>query len=156
MMTIEIRFAKRNEAEKIAQFVSAVANQHIGPELSDDGLQTLLESMNPTATQERMDEGWPHFLALDRTSIAGVVVIKPPTHLYHFFVRTDLQRQGIGTKLLVAADDWSLQQHTRKLATVNASQNAIPVYHRFGFRTDGEVTEKDGVRYQPMIRIERT
>ncbi len=81
-----------------------------------------------------------------------VAAIKPPTHLYHLFVRTDQQRTGIGTKLLKIVDAWCVDSFGTPIVTVNSSLNAVEAYRRFGFNTDGPIIEIDGVRHQPMVR----
>ena len=146
------RNANLNDANAIAAFVSELSTQHIASSLGKGGLANMLESMNASATKQRIADGWPHVCAFDGDDLVGIVVVKPPTHLYHLFVRTDLHRSGIGTKLLSMADDWSVESSGIRLATVNSSLNAIDFYDRFEFDTLGPINETKGVRCQPMIR----
>ena len=140
------------DADVIAAFVSAIATEHIGLTLGQGGLSKLLASMNADATRQRIADGWPHIRAFEGDNLVGVVVVKPPTHLYHLFVRSDLHCTGIGTKLLALADEWSVDSTGVRLATVNSSINAVAIYNRFGFDAQGPVIDMDGVRYQPMVR----
>ena len=149
---MNIRNATQTDAASIAAFVSALAAEHIAPSLGDGGLDKLLASMDANATQQRIDDGWPHMCAFDGDDLVGVVVIKPPTHLYHLFVRSALHRTGIGTRLLATADEWSIGSTGTCLATVNSSLNAIDIYKRLGFDLQGPVTDTGGVRCQPMVR----
>ena len=146
------RYATVTDAAAISAFVSEIAAEHISPSLGDGGIDKLLASMNVDATEQRIADNWPHICALDGDCLTGVVVVKPPTHLYHLFVRTDLQRNGLGTKLLAMADDWCVNKSGIPLATVNSSLNAVHVYRRFGFDTDGPVIDTGGVKHQPMVR----
>ena len=146
------RHATIADAAAIADFVSKLAAEHIAPSLTKGGVDKLLTSLNADATQQRIAAGWPHICAIDGDDLVGVVVVKPPTHLYHLFVRTDLQRTGIGRQLFEIAEEWTKKATDDCLATVNSSLNAIPVYTRFAFEADGPVIDTDGVRYQPMVR----
>ena len=106
---------------------------------------------------ERLSNIQPQFSPTDlardaRADPFVAAVIKPPTHLYHLFVRTDQQRTGIGTKLLKIVDAWCVDSFGTPIATVNSSLNAVEAYRRFGFNTDGPIIEIDGVRHQPMVR----
>ena len=134
------RNATTADAAAIAAFVSNLASEHIASSLGDGGLDTLLASMTANATQQRLVDGWPHICAFDGDDLSGVVVVKPPTHLYHLFVRSDLHRTGIGRKLLSIADDWSVRTSGVRLATVNSSLNAVTIYNRFGFESHGPIT----------------
>ena len=149
---MDTRIATETDADAIAAFVSALASQHIASSLGDGGLEKLLSSMDAKSTHQRIADGWPHTCAFDNGGLAGVVVVKPPTHLYHLFVRTDLHRTGIGKKLFIIADEWSFSTSGGHLATVNSSLNAINVYKRLGFDIDGPVVETKGVKHQPMTR----
>ena len=152
---MDIRNATKNDAAEISAFVSAIAAEHIASSLGDGGLNKLLGSMNVVATRLRIEDGWPHICAFDGDNIAGIVVVKPPAHLYHLFVRSDLQRTGIGKMLLELADDWSVDSNGMRLATVNSSLNAVHIYKRLGFDTHGPVIDTDGVRHQSMERSRR-
>ncbi len=149
---MDTRLATETDAGAISAFLSALATEHIAPSLGDGGIEKMLSSMDTTSTRQRIIDGWPHICALDGQELAGVIVVKPPAHLYHLFVRTDLHRTGVGKKLFVIADDWSVSTSGVRLATVNSSLNAIRVYNRLGFDTAGPVVETEGVRHQPMIR----
>ena len=149
---MDIRDATSTEASAIATFVSSIASEHIASSLGEGGLKKLLDSMDAHATQQRIDEGWPHICAFVDDDLAAIVVVKPPTHLYHLFVRSDLQRTGIGKTILGLADAWCIKTSGTRLATVNSSLNAVHIYKCLDFDTDGAVLDTDGVRYQPMIR----
>ena len=149
---MDTRITTGADAATIAAFVSALATEHLAYSLGDGGLAKLLSSLDTPSTQQRIADGWPHICALDGEGLAGVVAVKPPDHLYHLFVRTDLHRTGIGKKLFAIADDWSVSRSGVRLATVNSSLNAVAFYKQLGFDTNGPVIETEGVRHQPMVR----
>ncbi len=151
--TIQIRHATPTDARQISELVSAVTRQHIGPQLSGTGLQVLLRSMDEESTRTRLVDAWPTFCAFRDGTLAGVLVIKPPCHLYQLFVRSDMHGKGIGRCLFEVAEKRVIEDTGDGLRTVNASLNAVGVYKRFGFELKGSVMEHDGVSFQPMVRI---
>ena len=149
---MNIYTATISEAPEIAAFVSALSVEHIASSLGDGGIDRLLGSMNFEKTKLRITDGWPHICASENRRLAGIVVVKPPTHLYHLFVRSDLHRKGVGKTLFSLADKWSVETNGKQITTVNSSLNAVQIYRCLGFETDGPVTENNGVRHQSMVR----
>ena len=147
-----IRSANIIDADKISRLVSSTARDHIGPTLGESGLETLLCSMDLYSTRQRLDDGWPSFCALKDGNLVGVVVVRPPSHLYHLFVSTDFQGNGIGRALFEVADGRAIELAGIPLQTVNSSLNVVAVYEQFGFVPQGQVSEIDGVKFQPMVR----
>ena len=97
---MKIRLAEKSEAEVISRFVSELAVTHIGSTLQVGGLENLLRSMDVESTITRMTDGFPHWVALEGGAIVVIAVVKPPSHIYHLFVRSDRQRSGIGRRLM--------------------------------------------------------
>jgi GNAT superfamily N-acetyltransferase len=109
---MKIRLAEKSETEAISRFVSKLAVTHIGSTLQVGGLEKLLRGMDVDSTITRMSEGFPHWVALEGGAIVGIAVVKPPSHIYQLFVRSDRQRSGIGRRLMNQAlrfisDSWS-------------------------------------------------
>ena len=88
---MKIRPAEASEAEAISRFVSELTARHIWPTLQAEGLENLLRSTDVASTIERMRAGCPHWVALEGGVIVGIAVVKPPSHIYHLFVRSDRQ-----------------------------------------------------------------
>ena len=151
-MDITLLEAVPSDYDRIATMVSTLASEHIAPSLGDGGIEVLLSSLGPEPTRKRILDNWFHLCAFKDDKLIGVVVVRPPSHLYHLFVVSDLQRQGIGGRLFAAADAASIASSQSHISTVNSSLNAVPVYERFGFAVDGPVVETNGVRHQPMVR----
>ena len=152
-MDIILRNAILSDADRTAAIASSLSAEHIAPSLADGGFDVLLASMDSEQTRGRIKDGWLHLCAIHENSMIGVVVVKPPSHLYHLFVLTEYQRKGVGTKLFSAADAATLATTDACLSTVNSSLNAIPAYQRLGFTVDGAIVETNGVRCQPMVRV---
>ena len=148
-----IRFAEKSEAKSISRFVSELAVKHIESSLEVGGLENLLRTMDVHSTSRRMTDGFPHWVALEGREIVGIAVVKPPSHIYHLFVRSDRQRSGIGRRLMNEALWFISERCGKATVTVNSSVNAVDAYRRFGFRDAGdEVVDGSGVRFQPMSR----
>ena len=150
---MKVHLAEESEAESISRFVSELAVTHIGSTLPVGGLKNLLRSMDVDSTLRRMTDGFPHWVALEDNAIVGIAVVKPPSHIYHLFVRSDRQRSGIGRRLMNEALWFISDRCGRATVTVNSSLNAVDAYRRFGFRNSGDqVVDDAGVRFQPMSR----
>lgn len=147
-----LRDATTNDAPAISALVSDLVRRHIAPSLTDAGLAKLLSSMNEEATRQRIEDGWPHLLKIVDNELAGLIVISPPTHLFHLFVHSSMQRTGVARRLFHAADERVRKNTGERIATVNSSLNAIDVYRRLGFEISGSMVENQGVRFQPMVR----
>ncbi|MCU0788005.1 MAG: GNAT family N-acetyltransferase, partial [Verrucomicrobia bacterium] len=97
--------------------------------------------------------GYPHWVALKGKAIVGIAVVRPPSHIYHLFVRSDLQRSGIGRRLLHEALRFISGTSGDATVTLNSSINAVDAYRRLGFELAGNaVVDSAGVRFQPMSR----
>ena len=76
--------------------------------------------------------------------IVGYGNVEDTGYLDHLFVRWDCQGQGIGTALLEAvldlADNW-LMLHRVELEVYADNGDAIRLYQRFGFETEGRKRE---------------
>jgi GNAT superfamily N-acetyltransferase len=153
-MNVDIRDATASDAIGISALVSSLAREHIASSLGDGGLETLLASMDAESTRQRIADGWLHLVAFKCDQLCAVIVVKPPQHLYHLFVRSDLHRTGLATKLLDAADARVRRTTGSPIATVNSSLNAVAAYERFGFELDGDVADAHGVPFQPMRRTD--
>jgi len=133
---MKIRLAEKSEAEAITRFVSELAVTHIGSTLQVGGLENLLRSMDVESITQMVD-GFPHWVALEGGAIVGIAVVKPPSHIYHLFVRSDRQRSGIGRRLMNEALWFISDRSGRATVTVNSSLNAVDAYRKFGFRNAG-------------------
>ena len=150
-----IRAADLSDAAEISRIVSDLATIYIGPTLGAGGLDKLLDSMNLESTIKRMNEGYPHWAAVEQGAIVGVVAVKPPCHLYHLFVGSDQQRKGIGRLLFNRAFQFVSDFSGDVEITVNASLNAVEVYRRFGFVETSATQDEGGVRFLPMRRTQK-
>jgi GNAT superfamily N-acetyltransferase len=149
-LNIQNRIGGVNDAEAISDFISVLAKHHIAQTLEPNGIDSLLASMNTTATYDRLCDEYRFILAEVEDKLIGVATIRNPSHLYYLFVGTDHQRQGIGRQLLGHAQEYVYRTTGSNMLTVNSSLNSTEAYHRFGFTKVGDTETIDGVRFQPM------
>ena len=72
------------------------------------------------------------------------------SHLFHLFVDDSYQGRGLARQLWNEARRRVTQSGGLSEFTVNASLNAVIVYERFGFQSEGEVRQVNGISFQPM------
>ncbi len=82
--------------------------------------------------------------------VSGVAGLKDCSHLLHFFVSPEFQRQGIGRELWGAVKSQAILFGNTRGFTVNATSFAVPIYERFGFRAGGDRIIAGAIAYTPM------
>lgn len=147
-----IQSAGSGQVQAISELIELGLREFLAPDLGPGGLERLLEVLGPVATKGRLDQQWPTFVASDNSDLVGVLMVRPPTHLFNLFLARDWQRRGIGSALVQFADHQVQQVQGARLQTVNASPNAVGFYQRLDFQIDGPLVDDHGVRFQPMSR----
>ena len=144
---MKIRKAEMSDTDSVAELVRSLSHYYL-----EDGLIDLPEwfssSLTNSAFETRFCDGdYFNFVAEIDGSIVGYISVKAGFHLYHLFVASGFQNQGIAKRL------W---QHCVKhlnieQCTVRSSLFAVPVYSQFGFSVSGSSAFKDGIGFQPMV-----
>jgi predicted GNAT family N-acyltransferase len=83
--------------------------------------------------------------------LAGVVVVRDGTHLFHLFVAESFQGRGWARQLWQHAL-FHIATGTTPDVTVNATLRAQGFYERMGFVASGPAVETRGVAFVPMRR----
>ena len=148
---MRIRQARSTDADQISKLIWGLCDPFF---ISPDrvGAEGFLASISPTAIASILDS--PSFLYLiaeQGSHVAGVIALRSNTHLFHLFVSKSHQGQGISRTMWQVARTHAIANGNIGRFTVNASINAIPIYQRFGFHSNGNPTESHGIRYQPMM-----
>lgn len=105
----------------------------------------------------------------DSTRLSGVIAVKAPTerheipgegtygqepikeaHISLFFVRKDMQGQGIGRALYQTVYNYAAQNLRANRLTVNAAPTSVPQYIHFGMQQTAEAKLVNGIHYVPM------
>lgn len=125
----------------MAAFMDSVAST-----LADEGIATFRKIATAEAFASRLNEDNLMWLAEVAGQPAGLIELKQGRHIAMLFITPELQRQGIGRRLVAEAI-----RHARSdVLTVSASLPSVPAYLGYGFHCSGEVSESMGIIYQPM------
>lgn len=150
MKTLVLRPATVDDAEAISVLIADLM-PYLTLAPDGAGAETFIASMSTEALAGLLaDARYDYRLGHIGTELAGVVAIRDRRHLFHLFVARSFQGQGIGRRLWRAARNASLLDGGAAAFTVNASDYAMPVYQRFGFRVSGVRVARDGIAYTPM------
>lgn len=150
--SIIVREATPEDAARISELLTELAEEFIVGDFSEEGRRHLLRHFGAAEMAVRLASGEYRFqVAESEATLIGVVGVRGRTHLQYLFVSKAHQRTGVARRLWDLAREKSGNASGR--FTVNASSYAVPAYQRLGFRCVGAIQEKDGVRFQPMERV---
>jgi len=148
---VAIRPIDPTDIEPVASLLSELASAYIIGEFERPAQEHFLAKNNADAIREFIASGYRYHVAEANGELVGFVGVRDNKHLYHLFVATPLQRRGIGRMLWEFAKRECETSGHRGAFTVNSSNNAVPVYERWGFRRVGPAQNSNGVVYNPMI-----
>ena len=131
--------------------VAWVTFQQIAAQVSsEEGARDFCDGL--TSTQLYIDflQGrYPLFCAYQENKVVGMLALREQKHISLFFVKRELQRRGIGTKLLEMCKAYCRERGILEL-TVNAAPTGVPFYLANGFRALAEECFEGGLRFIPM------
>jgi ribosomal protein S18 acetylase RimI-like enzyme len=150
--SIEVRNANAADAGRISVLLTALAEEFIVGEFSEQGRLHLLTHFGVTKMEERLEAAEYRFqVAEDGAVLAGVVAVRARTHLQYLFVARSHQRSGLARRLWDLARLGAIRDgNAAGRFTVNASGYAVAAYERLGFRCVGPVREANSVWFQRM------
>lgn len=145
---LRIRPAAAGEEGAMSDLVCRVFERHVAKLYSAEGQATFrgFASAASFAARAATSAWWVAALG---ERIVGVLEIREGTHVAMLFVESELQRRGVGARLLEGAFG---PRGAWPQLTVNSAPNAVGVYERLGFAAIGETLVKDGIVYLPMTR----
>ena len=138
------------DVEPVASLLRELAQEFSVGELSQEARRKFLEENSADAIRRFVSSGFRYHVAEMNGVLVGFVGVRDNKHLYHLFVAKTLQRKGIGHMLWSLAKEECEMAGHRGAITVNSSNNAMPVYERWGFCRDGPAKHSNGVTYNPM------
>ena len=148
-LSIVVREATADDAIPISGLLTALAEEFIVGEFSEEGRRHLLAHFSVTEMAERLVSTKYRFQVAEIDgALVGVVAVRERSHLQYLFVSRACQRMGVARCLWEQARQQAGTASGR--FTVNASSYAMPAYRRLGFKVVGAVQETNGVRFQPM------
>ena len=131
----------------MAAFIDSVAYT-----LADEGIATFRRLATAEAFASRINEDNLMWLAEVAGQPAGLIELKQGRHIAMLFITPELQRRGIGRRLVAEA----IKRARSDVLTVSASLPSVPAYLGYCFRRSGDVGESMGIIYQPMeLRADR-
>ncbi|MFZ6657903.1 GNAT family N-acetyltransferase [Undibacterium sp. TJN19] len=150
LFPFQFRVAISKDAENVSALIALFAGDFIvNPDGS--GAEQFLHSVSAQAEAGYIADPRYHFiLAFAGEQLAGLIAMRDLAHLFHLFVHPDFQGRGLATELWRRAHLHAVEHGHGNAHTVNSSLNAIPVYERFGFTANGEVTVMHGISFLPM------
>lgn len=130
-MDTPLRPARPDDAAAILALMLSVIPAVIDPPHQADTVGNV--SANLEAWTRHPDHG-VHLVATLNDQVVGVVLIKEFWNLCSLFVRQDLQRRGIGRRLVLAAVSSCQGRSPVDAVYLNAAPGAIAFYQRLGFQ----------------------
>lgn len=147
-----IRIATAADAGRISALLTSFSHTYLvtpTPEEAQAFLRTISEpSIRGLMSRDDMN----YIVAEDRASgaLAGAAAMQRDGVLFHLFVATPYQRQGLGRRLWECLRNRAIETGHSGIFKVYSSLNAVPVYERLGFKISGERIDKNGGAAVPM------
>jgi GNAT superfamily N-acetyltransferase len=145
-----IRLGSLTDANALAALI-----QSFQPALTIDptgaGAEEYLASVSEEAEARYLSSPrYAYLVAEDEGAIIGFIALRDNGHVYHMFVHSARQHEGIARALWNQAREAALLSGNPGAFTVNSSMVAVPVYRSFGFVPDGAAVQTHGIAFQPM------
>jgi GNAT superfamily N-acetyltransferase len=149
---LHMRLARAEDARIIGVLVRRVTHRWIVPTQPPAAVGPMLASMSARVIRARIAAGLRFHLAFVGDVLVGVAAIRDDSHVFHLFVGTRYQGQGIARKLWERLRNDCVRRAGTRVFTLNAAKEAVPVYLRFGFvRDPASRRPRGGVIAVPMI-----
>lgn len=154
MRTLSIRRGTIEDAGRISTLITALSEEYIVGEFSQEGREHFLRDHTESEVHKRLAGDFRFYLAESGDELAGVAAIRSNAHLYYLlyylFVGKPFQGMGLARRLWACVKEESLALGNPGTFTVNASNYAVTAYEKLGFRRTQPTTEKNGVISNPM------
>lgn len=138
-------------APAMAALLRSLALEFIVHESTPLGAATFLAENDENGIRSYLARGYVCHVALDGDRLAGFIAIRDNSHLFHLFVGTAWQRQGLARRLWHAARAAAIARGGDGNFTVNASNYAVPAYERLGFVRVAPTQCVRGLSFNPML-----
>lgn len=143
---MNIRPLSHDDVDAASRLCMAAFIDSVAYTLADEGIATFRRLATAEAFASRINEDNLMWVAEVAGQPAGLIELKQGRHIAMLFISPELQRRGIGRRLIAEAI-----KHARSdMLTVSASLPSVPAYLDYGFHCSAEVSESMGIIYQPM------
>lgn len=150
MTNMLIRAIEERDIQAVARLLNVLSRQFIVHESTPEGASTFLRENDEEGIRRYIGIGHVYHVAEVDGEIAGFIAIRERKHLFHMFVGTRWQRQGVGKKLWEVARQAAIEAGGSGNFTVNASNFAVPVYEAMGFVRTAPTQCLKGLYFNPM------
>ena len=152
MLEPQIRVATPADAPAISSLLNAFSHTYLRSPTPQDAAAFFASIDEPAIRSLIVRPDMTYILAECPAvaPLAGAAALRDDGLLFHLFVHSTCQRQGLGRRL------WELLRARAQQAghcgpfTVHSSPHAVPVYERFGFKVSGAHIERLGGVSVPM------
>jgi ribosomal protein S18 acetylase RimI-like enzyme len=146
-MEYSFRPATQADAHRVSELIVGLAGFFAAGSV-DEISDCFMASIGEAAVEKRFASSeFKCMVAEDSEGICGFAAVRNASHLYHLFVATRVQSQGLGRLL------WRevLSQSPCSEISVNASVFAVGFYERLGFVRSAPDVVEDGIAFAPMV-----
>lgn len=150
-LPVNFRLATLDDAEVISALIYTLAEKYVVPEFPVHAANALLVSMLPEGIRKHMRSGCRYHVAELNAQIIGTISLKDNKHIYHLFVATAHQHQGVARGLWQTALATSQATGYTGEYTVNSSRLTQSMYEKLGFVAQPVTRTRDGVISIPMV-----
>jgi GNAT superfamily N-acetyltransferase len=151
--SVVYRMARDFEVEEASELARRVFEEFVAAQQSAEGCEEAYRYASAAAFRDRHGAGCVSFAAERQGRIVGVLHLRNGSHISMLFVEGGGQRQGIGSGLVLAAEQYALsRQPPAEALTVASTPNALDAYRKMGFVSVGNEQVKKGLRFVPMQR----
>lgn len=156
MSAAAVRPATAADAGAISALILGLANVFLAPPPDRVAAAAFLATITPEAMATRLADGaFRYHVAEANGAVVGAVGVRDDSHLYHLFVASEAQGQGLGARLWRAAFADAVARGASGAFTVNASLNALAVYRHLGFVEAAPAVYTEGLAFVPMTLAAR-
>jgi N-acetylglutamate synthase-like GNAT family acetyltransferase len=124
---MQVRLATLDDVPRISALIRSLSEPFfLSP--AGEGADLFLQSIGESAVQGYVSgSNFCYQVAESEGQLIGVVAVRDNSHLYHLFVATAFQRQGIARQLWQLAKEQAVRAGNPGRFTVNSSLRAVPV-----------------------------
>lgn len=145
-MSLAFRTATVDDSAAISALIETAFIGGIASHYGEQGKETFLGFVQPDIIARRLDRGNEAWVAVrGGRRIVGYLELQD-NHLKMLFVLPELQRSGIGRRLLGFLRVFRRGQ----TISLNSAPNADAFYLAMGFRPTGPKQQQDGIVFTPM------
>ncbi len=144
-----IRPYRYADESKVISLVEEVYRNHIDPDFSHEGRRYWLDDLYDGGLQLSLHHS-DILLAEIEGEIVGVFRLQMHHRVTMLYVKTSMQRRGIGKMLLEEGIKIAKENGVKKINLIS-SMYAVPFYHYCGFKRVGQVYDEYGIVSQNMM-----